>query len=697
MKLFRVLIALLVAALLLCGAYWFVYQDDIAKHTGIVELHTGLTVQDPGAGPVSPGETRSLAVSLENHSYDPISVRHTFIVSVYSGDGDPVPINGRSDTLSDLELYHSQSEDPIRPKLLREHRAIYLYTEEIRLGGAEKKYRFPFEETVPDPAAAAHVSEYTLRLVPEVLDQYLGCVIKVDLITETKPDGSDTWVRTATSSAVVGGTLPDAIAGEPVEFPSELYSTTTFLWEVENGTAYICGLGGIVDADIVIPARISLSPASDGAYAEDPINGTVYPVGVRSDAFMGCDRLRSVVFEEGVAIQGNSMWDMFSGCSALVSVRGIPNTVTSMAYAFANCVSLVEPPELPAAATNLNSCFAGCVSLIEAPEIPENALSMDRTFMDCVSLTAAPEIPESVTRMSYTFSGCASLEAAPYIPDSVTNLQHCFSRCDALDGNISVPYLSESFGSMDSRYLTNITYRSPGVDSVQIRSCRTGLNAQAADRMTGETPAIFTIQHVSEGICPGCRTVNMTVVIDGLTTTFENIPEDIYLWLADVIDHEVPDALKQTCSALIITDDLEKYGGSKYSGTEYGGFARYPEGTAHVRLPVEHIKWGETEYISNMRYVLFHELAHCYDHNFSSWNRFSGSGEWSALHGREEIVAELYYNEEHYRDLSPNYKKKETFAIAVGKYFTASETLQSIAPGMYAYVDALFGEAAEGA
>ncbi|MGI5174663.1 leucine-rich repeat domain-containing protein [Treponema sp. OMZ 840] len=128
----------------------------------------------------------------------------------------------------------------------------------------------------------------------------------------------------------------------------------------------------------------------------------------------------------------DSMFLCFNGCTNLVSLAGIPSSVTNMSNCFRGCTSLTEAPAIPASVTNMSWCFENCTSLTEAPVIPANVTEMRGCFSSCTSLTKVPDIPSGVTDMSYCFSGCTGLTEIPDIPSSVEDMRWCFSGCTAL-------------------------------------------------------------------------------------------------------------------------------------------------------------------------------------------------------------------------------------------------------------------------
>ena len=53
--------------------------------------------------------------------------------------------------------------------------------------------------------------------------------------------------------------------------------------------------------------------------------------------------------------------------------------------------------------------FKGCTKLVSIEEIPESVNLLDQTFAGCTNLVSVPEIPSSVTNMRATFMECTNL------------------------------------------------------------------------------------------------------------------------------------------------------------------------------------------------------------------------------------------------------------------------------------------------
>lgn len=310
-----------------------------------------------------------------------------------------------------------------------------------------------------------------------------------------------------------------------------LHPTQGFQWDVIDESAYLTGIGNVVEADIVIPDQVSLIKVEESWIESNSDGSVLYPVVVAGDAFFDCAQLRTVTFMEDVAVQSNRMYrssrGMFAGCSSLISVYNIPDSVTDMTGTFSNCSALKEIsnfpdtlgtlsncftacsaletvptipntvrnmykaffgcttlttiPNFPASLTDLRECFAQCSAFVSAPAIAVDNVSMDGAFLGCTSLTEAPTLPNGVTSLTETFKDCTALQVAPIIPESVRSMFMTFSNCTALEIPPEIPSSVEQMTAC-FEYCTSLKYPPALPDSLtQAMNCFLG-----CVNMTGE-------------------------------------------------------------------------------------------------------------------------------------------------------------------------------------------------------------------
>ena len=130
----------------------------------------------------------------------------------------------------------------------------------------------------------------------------------------------------------------------------------------------------------------------------------------------------------------------FSGNENIVSVdlHNIPWVNNSMLHAFGGCTNLIHINNINNTVTDMSKTFTLCTSLVNVPVIPNSVTNMYWTFRGCENLVNVPTIPDSVTNMVYAFAGCSSLVNAPVIGNGVTNMQMAFYGTSNLQGNIYI-------------------------------------------------------------------------------------------------------------------------------------------------------------------------------------------------------------------------------------------------------------------
>ena len=152
-------------------------------------------------------------------------------------------------------------------------------------------------------------------------------------------------------------------------------------------------------------------------------------------------------------VEGNSISDSASPLGQILNSNrqkkvalkfGAIAGVTDMTSCFNGCTSLVQVPNIPNSVTNMSSCFKGCTELEHVPNIPNSVTNMSFCFEDCTKLVQVPNIPDSVTDMSFCFAGCTSLTSVTLkCVDPNGKFIYAFSGCSRLSaGSIKVPATS---------------------------------------------------------------------------------------------------------------------------------------------------------------------------------------------------------------------------------------------------------------
>ena len=100
----------------------------------------------------------------------------------------------------------------------------------------------------------------------------------------------------------------------------------------------------------------------------------------------------------------NSMCELFAGCTSLVNVLTIPNTITNMSHTFYGCTSLVNVPTIPSSVTDMTFTFYGCTNLEGNIKINSSNISLaSNSFANTVK-NITLEIPSGSTTYN-TFNG----------------------------------------------------------------------------------------------------------------------------------------------------------------------------------------------------------------------------------------------------------------------------------------------------
>ena len=305
----------------------------------------------------------------------------------------------------------------------------------------------------------------------------LGCKPNVSNGGEVQPPVTDGC--TITMSAGANGSItanPVIPAGGKVAKDAEITFTATAnpgyrvdTWTITGGTIQAGGQQGNTTAKVKVIAdttvNVTFKPIvyTPVAYADlpnhlttaQPESGGIYyieitdlmAIHVKGDynsasplgQILRSNKRKKVALKFGTMPYVTDMRSCFNGCTSLVQVSDIPNSVTDMYSCFSGCTKLERVPNIPDSVTNMSFCFDGCTKLEYVPNIPDGVTDMDYCFSGCTKLEQVPNIPDGVTDMEWCFNGCTSLTSVPNIPDSVTNMHSCFKGCTKLEQVPNIP------------------------------------------------------------------------------------------------------------------------------------------------------------------------------------------------------------------------------------------------------------------
>ncbi|MBP5514777.1 MAG: leucine-rich repeat protein [Bacteroidaceae bacterium] len=150
---------------------------------------------------------------------------------------------------------------------------------------------------------------------------------------------------------------------------------------------------------------------------------------IPEQAFYGCQKLKGVIFNEGlITIKASA----FNDCDALTEIV-LPESLNEIqSYSFAYCNSLTKIT-LPTAMKTIGQyAFYSCYKLADIT-MPETLNSMSTyVFASCTSLPSIT-LPETITNIpNYTFQGCTALTDVELSSQTSSIGQYTFSGCTSL-------------------------------------------------------------------------------------------------------------------------------------------------------------------------------------------------------------------------------------------------------------------------
>ena len=185
-----------------------------------------------------------------------------------------------------------------------------------------------------------------------------------------------------------------------------------------------------------IGAAISTSPNIPNTIDGQPVIVTA------SSTFNAKTTVTNCYIGANVAFSSNSMVNAFSGCTSLIGVDLIPNSVTTMYQTFRECTKLVNAPTIPNSVTNMAYTFWNCSVLVNAPTIGVNVTNMRYTFFNCVKLVGNITVVNTgVTTFLNCFYGCnASLAKNLRCPTGSASYNLAINVCNGINGVTVVAY-----------------------------------------------------------------------------------------------------------------------------------------------------------------------------------------------------------------------------------------------------------------
>jgi hypothetical protein len=199
---------------------------------------------------------------------------------------------------------------------------------------------------------------------------------------------------------------------------------------------------------------------ADNAFADSKIQEITLPVRLKTmgvNVFDGCTSLKTVTFDEGVALQTLPSYT-FNGCTALTSIE-IPYKVVSLGdYIFNNCSSLasVTFEDNTVYGNQLMQigirAFQNCAALTSIV-LPKNVSSLGSELDSSTATT-------KMTTEGYTFYGCSSLKSVELSDNIKVIGTYAFNGCISLE-SVKLPSKLQAIGYYafrDCSSLSTVTF-----------------------------------------------------------------------------------------------------------------------------------------------------------------------------------------------------------------------------------------------
>lgn len=297
-----------------------------------------------------------------------------------------------------------------------------------------------------------------------------------------------------------------------------------------------------------------------------------YDYAYRYGPFYGCDGLKTVTFQEGMATIPNGL---FANCPGLETIV-IPDTVTIVeAQGFYNCTNLQNVTLSNKMTTIGNSAFEGCEEL-PAIVTPDSVTYISKfAFADCIALTDVKLSSNLEGMGAFAFKDCDALESI-FIPKSLTytddayyNLAYrygVFAYCDGLK-NVS---FEEGMASVPNGLFTSCY----GLETIVIPETVTVIGDQAFNDCTGLVSVtlpdgLVEIKYKAFANCTALPEILIPDSVSGMGTyVFENCTSLVKAKLPDIRVNLMEGTFKNCTSLtdIVLPDSLEAIRVSAFEG-----------------------------------------------------------------------------------------------------------------------------------
>ena len=135
----------------------------------------------------------------------------------------------------------------------------------------------------------------------------------------------------------------------------------------------------------------------------------------------------------------------FEKCTSIKTADILPVSLISTESAFYGCSSLLHGADMSKTSqlSDISKMFYGCTNMIDVPELPDSVKKMESTFYGCSNIRITASFPTYVENIESAYQSCTSLETASAIPSSVVYANNCFAGCADLFGTLEINTDSE--------------------------------------------------------------------------------------------------------------------------------------------------------------------------------------------------------------------------------------------------------------
>lgn len=142
---------------------------------------------------------------------------------------------------------------------------------------------------------------------------------------------------------------------------------------------------------------------------------------------------------------------MFAGNNNLESCPDMPWTVRSANGMYMNCTKITKSTNYSKRITSIVSIHEGCTSLVDVEKIADSVIIADNAFKGCTSMIKCMlSLPAELKSAVSMFEDCTNLSQPPKIKDKIEFTDRMFANCLGLK---TCPQLHAKCKSVNDMYL----------------------------------------------------------------------------------------------------------------------------------------------------------------------------------------------------------------------------------------------------